>query len=219
MHEKTEYRILVVDDHPIVREGIVRLIDISGNMVVCGQTGDGHEVMSLINTQSPDAVILDLSLETSDGLSLIYEIKSKYPKILILILSMHDEMTHALPCLKAGANGYLNKKNASREILLALNDIFNGKIYASKCIIEQILFSFTHSNYNISNNSVEILSPREFQIYCLYGQGLQTNNIADKLKCSPKTIETHYLRIRRKMNLRNINELIANASAFMNKQG
>lgn len=214
MTGKNKYKILVVDDHPIVRDGIVRLIEISGTMNICGQTGNGNEVMGLISQLQPDAIVLDLTLDSSDGFALISEIKSRYSKIPVLILSMHNESTHALRCIKAGARGYLMKKCASTEIITALRDILNGKTYASEFIKEQIINSYTDSNNK--PGSINTLSSREFQIFRLYGQGLQTSEIADKLKCSPKTVETHCLRIRHKMNLNSINELIATAGAYMN---
>jgi len=215
MSEKTKHRILIVDDHPIVRDGINRLVEISGSMHVCGQTGDGQEVMGLVARLLPDAIILDLTLESADGLSLIGAIKSRFPKISILILSMHNESTHALRSIKAGASGYLMKKSASREIINALEMILKGKIYTSESVKEQIISSFTDSKSS-PTSSVETLSPREFQIFRLYGQGLQTAHIANNLQCSPKTIETHCLRIRHKMNFRSINDLIASAGAYMN---
>jgi DNA-binding NarL/FixJ family response regulator len=209
MSEKTDYRIVVVDDHPIVRDGIIRLIETSGCMHVVGEAGDGDEVMGLVAGLLPDAVVLDLTLESSDGLSLIGQIITRYPTTAILILSMHDESTHALRCIKAGARGYLMKKSASREIVTALQEILKGKIHVSPAVKEQMLNVFT-SNKN-SANSVETLSPREFQVFRLYGQGLRTAHIASKLQCSPKTVETHCLRIRRKMNFHCMNELVASA--------
>ena len=113
MAENDKYRILIVDDHPIVRDGLIRLIEIGNTMHVCGETGDGGEVMGLIAETKPELVILDLTLETADGMSLIGCIKSRYPGLPVLVLSMHDESTHALRCIREGARGYLMKSRLS----------------------------------------------------------------------------------------------------------
>ncbi|HEX2955500.1 MAG TPA: response regulator transcription factor [Chitinispirillaceae bacterium] len=215
MDTKNTKRIIVVDDHPIVCEGIVRLIERTSNMKVCGQTGDGKEVMGLISKLKPDALILDLSLESSDGLGLLDQITSRYPEIPVLILSMHNEMTHAPQCIKAGARGYLMKECASARIVTALNDIFSGKIYISESVQELIVKSFADLG-KTHLPSVENLSPREFQIFRLYGKGLGSSQIAEQLHCSPKTIATHTIRIRKKLEKSSTNELIAYAGAYMN---
>jgi RNA polymerase sigma factor (sigma-70 family) len=212
-----KYKILIVDDHPIVRDGIVRLIEVNGEMQVCGETGDGNEVMNLMSKTKPDAVVLDLTLEGADGLSLIGQIKSRYPKVPVLILSMHSELTYAMRSIQAGARGYLNKKSASREIINALYKILKNGIYVSEAVKEQILNSVVHSNRNVIY-SINTLSPREFQVFRLYGEGLRTVQIADKLQCSPKTIETHCYRIRRKLNQHSLSELIAHAGAYFGSQ-
>jgi DNA-binding NarL/FixJ family response regulator len=217
MQTNHKYNILIVDDHPIVRDGIMRLIEVNGEMRVCGETGDGNEVMNLISKSKPDAVVLDLTLEGADGLSLISQINARYPKIPILILSMHNELTYAKRSIQAGARGYLMKKSASREIIVALHKILKNGIYVSDAVKEQILSSFSKSNCN-AVHSINTLSPREFQVFRLYGEGLRTAQIADKLQCSPKTIETHCYRIRRKLNQRSLSELIAQAGAYFGAQ-
>lgn len=210
---KAKHRILTVDEHPIVRDGIKNLIETDGRMQVCGQTGDYCEVMDLMFRLKPHAIICGLSVENGDGISLINQINARHSGTPILVFSMYDESTHALRCIKAGARGYLMKKSPSMEIIYALQEILKGNIYVSETIKKQIINSFTVPVIN-GMNSIDTLSPREFQIYRLYGQGLQTVQIADKIKCSSKTIETHCLRIRRKMMLHNINELISSASKY-----
>lgn len=212
MQEK-KYRILLVDDHPIVREGIIHILEINGSMEVCGQTNDYNKVNGLIAELKPDAVILELNLQSSDRFSLIGEIKSEFANLPILVFSMYDESKHAVSCIKAGANGYLMKRCAPEEIIKALSDIIEGKIYSSEFIKEQIINSLITSKIN--RNLIDNLSPQELQIFRLYGQGFQTIQIASRLGRSPKTIETHCLRIRKKMNLGSINELIATAGAYM----
>jgi DNA-binding NarL/FixJ family response regulator len=217
MNNEKPYKILVVDDHPIVRDGIIHLIETDKRFEVCGATGDGNEVMSLIVSLMPDIVILDLTLESSDGLALSENIHARFPEIKILIVSMHNELTHAVQCIRTGARGYLMKKSASREIISAISEILIGKIYVSDAVKEQMLNTFSQSRKNVLNPS-ESLSTREFQIFRLYGQGMITAQISSKLNCSPKTVETHCYRIRRKLNLSSINELIAYAGAYMSNR-
>lgn len=212
-----KYNILIVDDHPIVRDGIIRLIEVNGEMRVCGETGDGNEVMNLISKTKPDVVILDLTLEGADGLSLIGQINARYPKVRVLILSMHNELTYAMRSIQAGARGYLMKNCAPREIIVALYKIFKNGIYVSEAVKEQILSSVANSNCKVTH-SIDTLSPREFQVFRLYGEGLKTVQIADKLQCSPKTIETHCHRIRHKLNQHCLSELIAQAGAYFGAQ-
>ena len=207
-----KFRILLVDDHPIVRDGIRRLIEMSGEMTVCGETGNGNEVMGLIAKENPSVVLLDLSLEGADGLSLIGQIGAKYPAIAVLVLSMHSETTYALRCIQAGAHGYLMKKSASREIVNAISTVLQGNIYVSETA-KELIFRAVAEPKRLSKNPIDQLSPREFQVFRLYGEGLKTSQIAGKLQCSPKTVETHSLRIRYKMGLQSLSELIAEAGA------
>jgi DNA-binding NarL/FixJ family response regulator len=215
MNVKSCYRIMVVDDHPIVCEGIIRLIETSSKMKVCGQTGNGHEVMGLVSQLKPDVVILDLSLESTDGLGLIEQINARYPEIPVLVLSMHNELTHAPQCIKAGARGYLMKNSTSGKIISALNEVLSGRIYLSGPVQELIVRSYADpcKKYLCS---VENLSPREFQIFRLYGKGLKSSQIAETLNCSPKTIATHTVRMRKKLKKSTTNELIVYAGAYMN---
>jgi DNA-binding NarL/FixJ family response regulator len=215
MDTKPCYRIIVVDDHPIVCEGIVRLIETTSNIKVCGQTGNGNEVMGLISKLQPDAVILDLSLESSDGQELIGQIASRFPETPVLILSMHNELTHAPQCIKAGAKGYLMKNCAALKIISALQEVLAGKTYLSEQVQELIVHSYAKQCKNYLC-SVENLSPREFQIFRLYGKGLSSSQIADTLHCSPKTIATHTVRMKKKLNKSTTNELIAYAGAYIN---
>lgn len=214
MPESEKFRIFIVDDHPILRDGVAQLIETEGTMQVCGETGNGSEVMGLIAKLLPDMVILDLSLDSADGMSVLGDIRYRYPKLPVLVLSMYDELTHAQRCIKAGAQGYLMKRCASQEVIGALLEIRAGRRYVSDAVKLRIVENFATTN-DTPVKQIEALSPREFQIYRMYGQGIQTADIAARLNCSPKTVETHSLRIRKKMKLRNLYELIANAGAFL----
>ncbi len=207
------FDILVVDDHPIVRAGIKHIIETSGEMRVCGETGDGNQVLGLISNCNPDAVVLDLTIEGIDGLSLIGQIKARHPQLPVLILSMHDESLYAERCIRAGSKGYLMKTKASHELIRALHTVIGEGIFVSEAVKEQIVQSVAHSK-TIPVYSIESLSPREFQVFRLYGEGLNGKTIADKLGCSPKTIETYCLRIRHKLGLHSLGELTAKAGSY-----
>lgn len=209
-------RILLVDDHPIVRDGLRRLIEIGSDMEICGETGNGDEVMKLILEHEPTMIVLDLTIEGADGLSLIENISTRFPKVQILILSMHNETTHALRCIKAGARGYLMKKSASRDIVSALQTVASGEVYMSDAAKALVLDACTKTPHITENQSrIHSLSPREFQVFRLYGEGYSTSQIGAKLQCSTKTVETHCRRIRGKLGLHSLSQLIAQAGAHI----
>jgi DNA-binding NarL/FixJ family response regulator len=214
MDEKECYDVLVVDDHPIVCDAIVNIVGTSTRMRVCGQTGNANEVIGLISRLRPDAVILDLSLESSDGFDLIMHINKQFPNVLILVLSMHNELTHAVRCIQSGARGYLMKNCEIKEILFALHEIFDGKIYTSEFVKNLIICSYAKPDKKYIHH-IDILSQRELEVFRFYGKGFKRSQIASILQCSPKTIETHTVRIRKKLNIKTVNELIANAGAFV----
>jgi DNA-binding NarL/FixJ family response regulator len=210
--ENEKHGILLVDDHPVVRDGIRRLVESNQEFIVCGETGNGDEVMGLVGRLRPAAIILDLSLEGADGLALLGNLHARYPAIPILVVSMYSEDTHAHRCLEAGARGYVMKKSAPADIIQALRTIREGDIYVSESARNMLLNKLVDHKRQ-SSLTIDKLSPREFQVFCLYGEGMQTAHIADKLHCSPKTIETHSLRIRNKLGLACLAELIARAGA------
>ncbi len=206
MSIESVYRVLIVDDHPIVRQGLKRLIDQEEDLSVCGEAEDVKEARNAIQAMSPDAVILDISLKNSDGVDLIKELRLRRIKTPILVLSMHDESIYAERLLSAGANGYIMKQEASDQFLVALRDVLAGDIYVSDAIRDKMARAAAAED--AVADPISRLSNRELQVFNLIGQGLSTREIADKLNLSVKTIESHRLTIKDKLNIDSAMQLV-----------
>ena len=211
-------KVLVVDDHPIVREGIIRLIrqKARSSLVVCGEVDNAGDAMEGIVKLKPDVVIVDIFLRGLDGIELIKRIRPQYPDLPILVLSMHDESLYAERALKAGADGYIMKQESSELIIAAIQKVLSGKIYASDNIMTRIVRTTTRGRADISNLSIDSLSDRELEVFQLLGRGRTTQQIADALHISIKTVETYRERIKLKLALNNSNELILHAAQWVN---
>jgi DNA-binding NarL/FixJ family response regulator len=211
--------ILIVDDHPIVRYGVSRIIGQDPAFAVCGEAENPKETIQFFKTNKADAVVLDISLEgVLDGLKLTKVLRSKYPSMPILILSMHDEMTYAEKALTAGASGYIMKEESSDKLISALKDILNGEIYVSEKVKKQMLHSFSSPKEDLSDKIVEILSDRECQVFSMIGSGHTTRTIAEKLHVSVKTIETHRSRIKFKLSIDSTPEMVLAAGNWAKKE-
>ncbi len=194
-------KVLVVDDHPIVRQGLAQLIDREPDLAVCGEAASVNEARSAVKLLSPDVVIVDLSLEGSDGLELIKDIRNKRHDTPVLVLSMHDEGIYAERMLCAGANGYIMKQAASEQLLTALRRVLSGGVYVSESVGASMIARFTAGGTRATADPIERLSNRELQILNLIGQGNGTREIAESLNLSVKTIESHRQRIKKKLNI------------------
>src|SRR5689334_25060732 len=194
-------RVLIVDDHPIVRQGLRRLIEAEADLEVCGEAETAREAKSLIRELEPDAVIVDVSLNQGDGLELVKDARAHYPGLPLLVLSMHDEAIYAERMLSAGANGYIMKQAASNQFLIALRRVLEGGIYVSEAVGNSMIQKFASGGSYISNNPIDRLSNRELQILHMIGKGASTRDTAEALNLSIKTIESHRQRIKRKLNL------------------
>lgn len=199
-------RIFVVDDHPILREGMERLIDREPDMEVCGQS-DGESISGIFDTE-PDVVILDLSLKSSNGLDLIHTIKAQLPKTAIFVLSMHDENLYAERVLRAGASGYIMKQEAPGKVLDAIRKVANGNVYVSDAMSRRLLKGLVKPT---KETPIASLSDREFQVFQYIGEGYTHQEIANLLSLSKKTIESHVERIKEKLSLKNGRELLRRA--------
>lgn len=211
-------KILIVDDHPILRDGLIRLIHEEQDLTVCGQAEDAHQAIQAINESRPDIAIVDITLKSSDGIDLMKSIRSQYPKLPVLILSMHDETLYAERALRAGANGYIMKQEASEKLMEAVHEILSGRIYCSDKISRRVIRKFARGKADIKDSPIDSLSNRELQVFRLIGCGYRTSEIAKKLYLSVKTIETYRTHIKEKLNLANSAELLRYAILWVNSQ-
>ncbi len=200
-------KILVVDDHPIIRQGFAQLINQEDDLIFIGEAGDAIEALPLIEKLKPDLVIVDISLKGMSGLDLTKNILIDHPKIPILIISMHDESLYAERSLRAGARGYLMKHEATENIVNAIRKVLAGEIYTSDSMKDLLLQKIV-SGQSISDSSPENLTDRELEVLHLIAQGKGTRQIAEVLHLSIKTIESHYANIKNKLNLRRSPELV-----------
>jgi DNA-binding NarL/FixJ family response regulator len=195
-------RVVVVDDHPLVRERLTELINCEPDLQVCGEAEDRPSAARLILDLQPDLAIVDLSLRNSHGLDLIKDIRAASPKTRILVLSMHDESLYAERVLRAGAQGYITKQEATRKLLFAIRIILEGKTYLSETTSEQILTRLCRHPKAESADPAALLSDREMQVFELTGGGLVTKQIAAQLGIDIKTVETHRARAKEKLGHR-----------------
>ena len=201
-------RIYIVDDHPLVRRGLITLIDAEPDMEVCGQAEDASKATSDIMKIRPNLVIADISLKGNSGIELIKNIKAFDPSIQVLVLSMHDESVYALRVLKAGARAYVMKNDMIEKVLAAIRRIRTGQLYVSDNVASQMLNQIVSGRPENAESPVSGLSDRELEIVTLIGSGFPTREIASKLHISVKTVETHRAHIKRKLNLRNAMQLV-----------
>ncbi|MBF0493111.1 MAG: response regulator transcription factor, partial [Deltaproteobacteria bacterium] len=201
-------RIFIVDDHPILRQGIAQLINHEEDMISIGEAGSATEALQGIEKEKPDLMIVDISLEGTSGLELTKTILLKHPEMLILIVSMYDESIYVERVLRAGAKGYLTKREASDHIISAIRKVLSGDIYASDQWKEKLMQKFVGRGTAKNDSEAASLSDRELEVLQLSGQGFSTRQIAEKLFVSVKTIESHYANIKNKLDLKNSHELI-----------
>jgi DNA-binding NarL/FixJ family response regulator len=206
-------RVLIVDDHPAVREGIVSRISRQVDLVVCGEAANAGEALRLVETSQPDVVVIDISLKDGDGIDLIKRIKVRDPSIHMLVCSMHPDSLYAERALRAGALGYINKENTTGRILDAIRTVHKGEVYLSENATRHLLKK-TIGHPDDSRVSLASLSDRELEIFKLLGEGGQSSEIAGQLHLSVHTIDTYRRRIRLKLNLRNGAELIHAATEW-----
>ena len=200
--------IFIVDDHPLVRQGLAQVINGEADMVVCGEAEDAPKALHLVNTKDPDLVIVDISLRGNNGLELIKNIKALKHNLPILVFSMHDETVYAQRALRAGARAYVMKQESADKIVTAIRRIMSGDIYVSNRVADQVLHQLVNGSGDPGGSPVDRLSDRELEVIQLIGRGLSTREIASSLNLSVKTIESHRAHIKEKLNLRNATELV-----------
>lgn len=201
-------QVLLVDDHPVVRDGLTTIINHEHDMNVCGEAEDSFQALKAISEFKPDVVVVDISLKNSDGIELTKSIKAGHPKLDVIVFSIHDESIYAERSLLAGAKGYLMKDAVSDNIVKAIRVVLSGEIYVSSAISKKFLHKIAGDKAGTTKTPIETLSDREFEIFRLIGEGLKASQIAEQLFLSTKTIETYRSRIKEKLNLSNASELL-----------
>lgn len=204
-------KIFLVDDHPIVRQGLGLLINREADLVVCGEADGAPAALQGIASLQPDLLVIDISLDGPDGIELLKTIRVKEPILPVLILSMHEESTYAERSLRAGANGYIMKQEATERVLVAIRRILDGKVYLSERLTNRMLEQFVHGAGSSKSDPLGTLSDRELEVYRLIGAGHGTRRIAEELHVSVKTVESYQAHIKEKLSLRNARELVQHA--------
>jgi DNA-binding NarL/FixJ family response regulator len=204
-------RVFLVDDHPLVREHLTALIQAQADLAVCGEAADAPTALSLITRQAPDLVILDISLKRSNGLELIKQLKDLWPKLPVLVLSMHDEMLYAERALRAGALGYITKEEATVNVLSAVRRVLGGQVYLSEQMAGRMMKKMVHGTKDETGSPLEVLTDRELEVFQLLGGGLGTRQIAEELHLGIKTVESYRARIKEKLLLADGNQLLQHA--------
>ena len=212
--DKKVAKVLIVDDHPIVRDGLSMRISGQSDMEVCGEAEDVAEALDFIRRTRPDVVVIDIALKTGSGIDLIKRIKVIDDSIRLLAISMYDESLYAERAIRAGAMGYLNKQVATRNIIGAIRQVFDGKMYLSEEMADHML-QLARSGERLGQSPVDNLSDRELQVFELIGRGHSTREIAEHLHLSAKTIDNYRDFIKTKLNLRDSNELLRQATIWV----
>lgn len=216
----TQKRILLVDDHPIVRQGLAALIAQEPDLTICGEADDPDQGLDLVEQLRPDVVVSDLSFGGLSGIEFIKDLKARYPRLPVLILSMHEEVHYADRALRAGAMGYIMKQAGGSRVIEAIRQVLSGQIYLSPEVTTQLVRTAIEGPHEATASPIDQFSDRELEVFALIGQGLSTRQIAKKLHLSTKTIDSHRSKIKSKLNLKNSTELVHHAIRwFSNADG
>jgi DNA-binding NarL/FixJ family response regulator len=209
-------RVIVIDDHPIVRRGLVQLIDSSTDLDVVGEAESHAEAIEVLARTEADVVVVDLSLGDSNGLDLLSEIKTHHPDLKSIVFSIHDAELYAPRALRAGASGFVSKTQPCEDVLVAIRALSDGEIYVAPDIAQRILRRMSGgSPSRAADGGIELLSDRELQVFELVGQGKTTGEIAKSLRLSPKTVETHRQRIKGKLGIDSGTKLLIRAAQWV----
>jgi DNA-binding NarL/FixJ family response regulator len=212
-------KVLIVDDHPVVRYGLLQMLSNEPDFEVCGEAASAQEALALVDQHKPDIAVVDISLKGTNGIELVKQIHAMRPEARILVSSMHDEKLFAERALRAGANGYINKQVAITEMVGAIRRVLSGKVYLSPPMTERMVERAARFDSDASRSVIQRLSDRELEVFSLLGDGMSTREVALRLNLSVKTIETHRAQIKRKLGLRNSTELIQRAVEWTLRQG
>jgi DNA-binding NarL/FixJ family response regulator len=208
-------RLLIVDDHPITRAGLVHLINRQPDMVVCGEAKNAAEALDAVDAGKPDLVLADIALPGKSGLELNKDIKAIHPGLPILVISMHDESLYAERVLRAGARGYITKHEGGEKLMQAIRHVLSGQIYVSEKMSAHILEIFSGGQAAPVRSLIAQLSDREFEVFELLGEGVSAHEIARRLHISTKTVDAHRAKIKKKLIIKTTSELISYAARWM----
>jgi len=205
---RNKKRILIIDDHPMMRQGLAQLIGAEADLTVCGESENAGQALDAIRAVDPDLVLADISLPDKSGLELIKDFQSVRPGLPVLVISMHDESLYAERVLRAGGRGYIMKQEGGKKLMEAIRQVLDGQIYVSEKMSARILEIFSGRREDAECSPVGKLTDREFEVFQLIGQGKSTKEIATGLHLSAKTVEVHRINIKQKLNLKSAPELI-----------
>jgi DNA-binding NarL/FixJ family response regulator len=212
-------RVLIVDDHPMTRAGLVHVINHQPDMTVCGEAASAAQALDILDSSRPDLLLVDITLPGKSGLELIKDVKALRSALLMLVISMHDESLYADRVLRAGARGYITKHEGGEKLIEAIRHVLSGKIYVSESMSAHILEIFSGRQAALDRSSIEKLSDREFEVFESLGAGLSSQQIAKKLHLSAKTVDAHRANIKTKLSIKTTAELIAYAARWMSQRG
>ena len=201
-------KVLIVDDHPIMRTGLAQLINVESDLEVCGDAEDAHGALDAVQRTRPDIVIVDISLKDSSGIELIKDIRIRHPKLPVLVLSMHDESFYAERVLRAGAHGYVTKSQAPTRVVEGIRRVLDGGVYVSETLTAKMLHKIVGGAEAGGGLLLDRLSDREFEVFEMIGKGRNKHEIAGKLHLSAKTIDAHRENIKKKLKISNAIDLL-----------
>jgi DNA-binding NarL/FixJ family response regulator len=204
----SRHRVFIVDDHPLVREGLANLINQQTDLMVCGQAEDAAQTLAGIGASRAELALIDISLKTASGLELVKDLKVHYPDVALIVLSMHDEMLYAERAIRAGARGYVMKRETTKEVLTAIRRVLQGDVYVSERVVNLMARRLGSPRKAAASSPVEQLSDRELEIFRLLGQGRTTSQIAADLHLSLKTVQAYCARAKEKFGVDSLTELL-----------
>lgn len=208
---KPKSKLVLIDDHPLVREWLTNLIHQQPDLMVCGEAESAPAAMEVIAASKPDVAIVDISLKDSSGIELIKDIKAAHPRVAVIVLSMHDERLYAERALRAGARGYIMKRETTKKVIACIRHVLEGKLYVSDQLASLLAEKFVDGSAMAVQFPVEQLSDRELEVFQMLGEGQETRQIAESLHVSMKTVQAYCARIKEKLKLANATELLREA--------
>jgi len=211
-------KVLIVDDHPLIRQGVTRLVQQEEDLAVCGEAEDSQEALEAIAQTRPDIVVLDITLKATNGIELMTVLRKRFPDLPVLILSMHDEALYAERALRAGARGYVMKQDSPEKLIEAIRRVLGGEVYLSEAVTARVLKKIADGTPAQEPSPLDLLSARELEVFRLIGQGTATRDIAERLQVSVKTVDAHRANIKKKLELKSGAELVQQAIKWVLSQ-